>query len=566
MENTGQTPLSSSSKPARSGVVTVVLHAHLPYIRHPEWTSFYEETWLYEAISETYLPLLRMMDTLEAENVGFRLTMSVTPPLCEMLADTLLRGRFASRLDALERTARKEAERQDGTPLGESARFAAQELESVRATWERWDGQVLAGLRHHEERGCLELMTCAATHGYLPLMATDEARRAQIAIACDTHARHFGRRPRGIWLPECAYAPDLEWLLADAGIRYFFLEKHGLLHASPPARFGTARPVLTESGVAAFARDPECSNQIWSAESGYPGDPYYREFYRDLGYDGSEEQVGELLTGGGFRHPVGLKYHRITGRVRLDEKAPYLPLAARYQAAAHASDFLARRQSQLERLGEQMSVEPVVVAPFDAELFGHWWFEGPMFLEFLFRKAHFDQTAVGLATPCEVLDAEEPIEVVQPAQSSWGDRGYYRVWLNEGNAWFYKHLHAAEEAMIRLAITLVHPSPFELRAVNQAARELLLAQSSDWAFLVTMATAGDYPKSRTLLHLKRFQVLVEQLDEGVVDVDFLLECERRDNLFANIDYREWRSDRVLRHGAGAAVHSAPVHGISGAAV
>ncbi len=541
----------------RQGGLAIVLHAHLPYVRHPEWPRFYEETWLYEAVAETYLPVLRMLDRLDDDKVPCRLTMSITPPLCEMVSDALLMARFEERLTALERVAALEADRQTDLELAEATRFYVEELASIRATWERWNSRILDGFRYHQDRGALEIMTCGATHGYLPLVATDEARRAQLAVAVQTHRRHFGAPPRGIWLPECAYASGLEWLLADEGIRFFFMEKHGLLHARPSARFGTARPVLTDSGVAAFARDPECSNQVWSSESGYPGDPYYREFYRDLGYDGTEETLTGLLSGGGFRHPVGLKYYRITGKVRLDEKQPYMPLAARHKAHQHAADFLERRRWQLSALRAKMSVEPVVVAPFDAELFGHWWFEGPEFLEAVIRQAAA-QDDVALVSPMDVLESGEPIEVVAPATSSWGDKGYYRVWLNSGNAWIYRHLHAAEEALVRLANTMLSPTAWERRALDQAGRELLLAQSSDWAFLLTTATAGEYPKTRTLLHLIRFQRLVADLEAAQVDIDYLLECERRDALFPGLDYREWASDRVKRRGAGAAVTTVSV--------
>lgn len=542
---------------SHAGQMAVVLHAHLPYIRHPERPQFYEESWLFEAIAETYVPLLRMMDAMWQDGVDFRLTMSVTPPLCEMLSDPLLCERFGARLTALERVSAREADKHASSPYADATKMYVDELaETRRCLYDRWGGSLLAGLKSHQDRGRLEIITCGATHGYLPLLATDEGRRAQVSIACDNHERHFGRRPRGIWLPECAYAPGLDQLLADEGIRFFFLEKHGLLNATPSARFGTARPVLTPSGVSAFARDPECSNQVWSAEAGYPGDGLYREFYRDLGYEAPEEELEGLLTGGGHRHPIGIKVHRITGKVKLDAKEPYVPAWARERAAEHAGNFLFNRQAQVRRLREVMDAEPIVVAPFDAELFGHWWFEGPRFLEYFFRKAACDQHDVKITTPWEFLEADPVLEVVQPSTSSWGDKGYYEVWLNGQNAWIWPRLHRAEEEMIELVERFGAPTDEERRALNQAGRELLLAQSSDWPFLLTTATAGDYPKTRTLAHLGRFEALRRGLLEGRIDVGLLDDSEWRDPLFPKLDYRAWARESVTRPGAGTAVTSA----------
>ncbi|MCB9728749.1 MAG: DUF1957 domain-containing protein [Deltaproteobacteria bacterium] len=538
-----------------TGCLSLVLHAHLPFVRHPEHPSFLEEDWLFEGLTETYVPLVRMLDRLEADGVPSPLTLSVSPPLCEMLADPLLRERYAERLDALIRLADEEAEARRGTPTQDAADHVAWLMRDTRQVWQECYGRdLLAALAHHQDTGRLELITVAGTHGFLPLMATDEARRAQIEVACANFAKHFGRRPEGIWLPECAFAPGLDRLLADAGLSYFFTETHGVTYARPRPRFGHYRHVLTEHGVAAFARDPECSRQVWSADEGYPGDPLYREFYRDVGWEASAERVAPIFMGGP-RRGVGLKLHRVTGRVSLDQKEAWVPAWAFERAAEHAGHFLRSRQEQVARIADAMGAAPHLLAPFDAELFGHWWYEGVAFLEALFRQAA-TQDEVALTTPRGWLAREPVAQVVTPCASSWGDGGSYEVWLNGGNAWMYEHLHRAEERMVELANRTETPTALERRAMCQAARELLLAQASDWAFIVTMATVVPYAVRRTRTHLARLDRIHRDVLAGTIDEAWLSEVEAADSAFQEVDPRLWRSDGVRAPGAGAAVWSA----------
>ena len=538
------------------GALSLVLHAHLPFVRHPEMPAYVEEDWLYEAISETYLPLLLMFGRLERDAIPFSLTMSMTPPLCEMLADPLLQERYRARLSGLISLSAARAEQLAGTPFHDGAAHAHQTFLDVSALYDALGGDVVGAFAEYQRKGHLEIITCAATHGLMPLMLTDEARVAQLRVATQTHLHHFGVLPRGIWLPECAYAPGLEALLKDAGIAFFFMQNHGLLNATPAPRFGTTRPCWTPSGVAAFARDPECSEKVWSAELGYPGDSLYREFYRDAGWDMDWDTVQQHL-GPGLRRGVGLKLHRVTGDVSLDDKEPYVPAWAAERARDHARDFVENRVAQVTHLRQTQGFAPHLLAPFDAELFGHWWFEGPLFLEHVFREAH-KQHALVLTTPPRYLESEPVHEVVQPAISSWGDGGQFKVWCNSGNSWMLRHLHVAEERMVELAkrfdaVTYHDNGGLTLRALNQAGRELLLAQSSDWAFIVTMDTAVDYAIKRTCDHLDRFLTLYEQLLAGAVDKDALEAMEWRDNPFAQLDFRAWHPRHVRHRGAGSAV-------------
>jgi 1,4-alpha-glucan branching enzyme len=522
------------------GYLALVLHAHLPYVRHPEFERFLEEDWFYEAVAETYVPLLNMMDALSRDGVPWRLTMSITPPLCGMMTDPLLVSRAGAHLERLSELVDKELER---TRAGGHEQFLAahyrEHLDAVLATWRRLGGDLVAGFRAHQERGNLEILTCAATHGYLPLMASSpRAAWAQIKVAVDDYARHFGRPPRGIWLPECGYYPGLDVLLRDAGIRFFVTDAHGVLFAEPRPRFGNYAPIFCgETGVAAFGRDLESSQQVWSKDAGYPGDPSYREFYRDIGYDLPWDYVKPYIQATGERKNTGIKYHRITGKVGLGQKELYDPFWARETAAGHAANFMFNRERQIEWLAGQMGRPPIVVSPYDAELFGHWWYEGPWWLELLLRKACYDQGVFRVTHLAEYLTENPTQQVAQPAQSSWGEKGFHEYWLNDANSWIYPHLHRAEERMVALARVHAGDQGLVARALNQLARELLLAQASDWAFIMKSGTMVEYAVRRTRSHLRRFAALADQIAAGRIDEEWLAKVEYVDNLFPAIDFR-----------------------------
>ncbi|MDQ2825102.1 MAG: DUF1957 domain-containing protein [Verrucomicrobiota bacterium] len=516
-----------------SGYLALVLHAHLPFVRHPEHEHFLEEEWFFEAITECYIPLLRMMQQLVSESVPFKLTMSLTPTLCAMLQDGLLQKRYVEHLDLLIDLSRREIERnRDHPQLADLARFYFELFSANRRFFvDEWMCDLLAPFRLLRETGVLEIIASAATHAVLPLHSR-EAARAQVLIGRDAYVDLFQAEPTGFWLPECAYEPKLDSILQEANIRWFILDTHGLMFGKPRPRRAIYAPCYTPAGPAAFARDRDSSRQVWSAQEGYPGDPAYREFYRDIGFDLPFEHLGPVARG--TRKFSGVKYHRITGRH--SEKEFYDREAAEKAADAHASHFLEQRRSQLRETAA-LDFDPIIVAPFDAELFGHWWFEGPRFLELLIRKVAFDQKDFRLTTPSEFLQSHSTQQTIEPAASTWGDKGHLEVWLDPANTWIYPQLHAAARRMSEVARTNANDATsFADRVLKQLARELLLAQASDWAFLIKTGTAKEYATKRTTEHLARFTRLHDQLAANDVDEKFLADCEWRDNIFPNVNW------------------------------
>lgn len=523
----------------RRGYLLLVLHAHLPFVRHPEHEGLPEERWLFEAVTECYLPLLAALERLQEEGLAFRITLSLSPPLIAMLQDPLLQQRYLRHLERLlELLDRERLRNRKDSGLRVLAEFHARWFTATRRRYlERYGCDPVAGFRRLADAGVLELITSAATHGFLPLLRQEPAAvGAQLRVAADFFQQRIGRPAPAIWLPECGYYQGLEQELKAAGLGWFFVESHGLLHARPHPRHGVQEPLACGNAVVAFGRDPACSREVWSGEDGYPGHPLYREFHRDIGFELAPAQLGALALADGGCAPTGIKYHRITDR-RGGAKALYDPKAARARARRDAADFVRRRIRAIGR-SELRDRPPLFVAPYDAELLGHWWFEGPYWLEQVIREAATGDT-LELIGASDYLRRHPVLPRAAPSPSSWGEGGYSRFWLSGDNAWLYPHLHRAAREMRELVAT--HPAAAEgtlvRRALDQAARSLLLAQASDWPFLIRSGGAVDYAVRRVQEHLSRFRFLHRALRQGRIDRRRLCALEQMDNLFPELDYR-----------------------------
>jgi 1,4-alpha-glucan branching enzyme len=554
----------------KKGYVSFVLHAHLPFIHHPESDDYLEESWLYEAISETYIPLLKNFKKLVDEGVKFRITMSMTPPLLSMLDNKLLQQKYIHYLEQLIELSEKEIKR---TTFNQkinnlSHYYYKRYSEDLRLFRDVFKCDLISQFKHFQDIGVLEIITCGATHGYFPILYVNEKTvRAQIAVGVQTYEKYFGRKPRGIWLPECGYVPEADKYLREFGVDYAIVESHGILYANPTPIYGTLAPIVSPQGFTVFGRDMESSRQVWSSINGYPGDPNYRDFYKDIGYEADYDYIKPYIAHNGVRVHTGIKYHRITGKT--DNKDIYDVQWAKDSVEKQAGHFLNSRNGQIENASKYMDKPPIVLCPYDAELYGHWWYEGPYWLYILFKKIYYDECNFELITPSEYMDKYPEIQQCEPCRSSWGANGYSEVWLNQSNDYAHRHLHVAGDRMCELAYKFrnVHDEFYELenkikqlkkekksiatitstskykklklqiRALNQAARELLLAQSSDWLFIITNNTMVDYAHRRIKDHIGRFTRLYNELNNDTIDAKFLKEIEEKDLIFPDIDYR-----------------------------
>lgn len=515
---------------------------------------FGEESF-YECMAETYIPLLNIISELWQEGIAAKLTVGITPILCEQLSDQHLNAGFEKYIKGRIEAARKDEAR--FSPRGETpspdrlhlARFYLNLFESIYKDYtERWQRDVAGALRKFQELGAIEITTSAATHCFSPLIETDSSLLCQYKTGVDSYKRHFGRAPKGCWLPECAYRPatgerpGIERWLYDNGLKYFFTESfvikggqtvqlrrdfgpYGMIEYIPVAdRPETGLDTfeafyLKDYPVAVMGRHEQSGFQVWSAEHGYPGDGNYREFHK------KDDQSG-------------LHYWKLTStKTDLGNKELYSPEAALARVKDNSDHYVGLLQQALTEQLKKTGEPGLVMVSFDTELFGHWWFEGITFIKEVVRKLK-NYTAVNMVTASEYLEASPPKRAIELPESSWGSGGHWQVWLNKDTEFMWPIIHAAEHEMERLAVEHKDDkNTLTGRALQQAARELLLLESSDWPFLVTTGQAKDYAVERFHGHEERFRELVEMIDSGQIDEVKLKAIEDIDTCFPDICHK-----------------------------
>ncbi len=519
------------------GTIALVLHAHLPFVRHPEYPRFLEENWLFEAITETYIPLIRMFHRLKRDDVPCRVTLSLSPTLVTMLADPLLKQRYTEYLERSIELGLKEVERTADNPeLNRLAKFYLTMYERTLFEYsDMYRRDLIKVLRELESDGSVTLITTAGTHAFLPLYQNyPEAVQAQIESALMTHVTHFRRKPRGLWLPECGYYPGLEHMLKRHDLGYFFTASHAVVLAGNKAERGVFAPVRCPNGVHAFARSFELSQAVWSEADGYPADYAYRDFYRDIGYDLDMEYIRPYVHEPDVRVFTGYKYWAITGKT--EDKKLYNIEQARKRVEEHAENFLYSIERTHERTRHLIDREPYFIIPFDAELFGHWWFEGIDWLERVLRGIAASDV-LELKTPESYL-AQHPVnQELQPAFSSWGNDGYSSVWLDGTNDWIYRHIHKCIERMIELVERFPEQDSLKKRFLDHGAREVLLMMASDWPFIMSSGTTMNYAERRVREHIHNFNVVYDNLCRNTVDTEWLTRTEKKFTIFPDIDYQ-----------------------------
>ena len=568
------------------GFFTLVLHSHLPYVMEHENTP-HGEDWLYEAVAESYIPLLNSLNRLVREGISPKITISISPVLAEQLIDPEFKLGFSEYLEKKIFDAANDRTHflyYRNSNLGNMARTWQVYYDSVLEDFEvKYHSNILNAFKKLQDDGHIEIITTAATHAYLPLLSQDSSIDAQIKSALKTHTRVFGKPPKGFWLPECAYRPAYSWtppvsskagrrpymrkgteeFLAENGLSYFVTDTHLLkggrsfgiymqryqalrklwgaftsqYHTLPEdEQKSTFKAYIASSEkkgnapVAFLTRDPKTALQIWSGEAGYPTDPSYLDFFK------------RYLPG---RH----RYWRNTSlRSDLADKQEYDSKAADAKITVHAQHFVKLVIDSLTQEFQTTGKPGIICAPFDTELFGHWWFEGPKFIYQVLKgiAAASEESGVQLGVAGDFVADSHPTEEISIPEGSWGEGGFHYIWLNEWTYWMWKHIYDAEIDMQDMVEEYSKHSDTRVQEVmQQCARELLFLQSSDWPFFLTTWTARDYVESRFTQHYQNF-IRLAQLVEHLVksgDVDFgewnfYQDCLKTNRIFNDIEL-EW---------------------------
>lgn len=533
--------------PEEKGYWALVLHQHLPWVRHPEYDVSLEEQWFFEAVVSVYTQLINLMWKLERDKIDFRFTVSLTPSLMSMMMDPLLKTRVARHIDELIALATRERDNSVGAPYHNTVQQILHRFWIAKQVFDAYEGDLTRAYRDFQNMGKIEVITCPATHMILPLYKHfKEVVRAQIQIACRQYQRVMGRWPRGIWLPENAFTPGIDEFLAKEGIKWALINSNGVMEGDTASFYGTNAPVISPNGVAFFPIDPETRAQVWSRECGYPGHPNYKEWYRDLGYEADWDYLPEYFRTANVRRNTGLKYYRITKKGSdLGNKDYYNPLWAEGTVNEQAEQFVYYRGLQVNHAwNTQGGHKPCITSAYDAELFGHWWEEGPFWLEQVFRKMCCDQVEVRPVTPSEYLAEHPHHQKMMPGASSWGKKDYFQTWVDDRpyqpNAWVYRHIYRLCGKMTDLATKHVNETnPIVIRALNQAARELFLAVASDWGFLIETGQAVRYSEIQIITHIDRTKELLRQIEANDINLTYLCTLESADCIFAyqDMDYR-----------------------------
>ena len=527
------------------GYLCMVLHTHLPFVNHPENDNYIEEEWLYEAITETYIPLLKYFNLLAEEKVKFSITMSLTPPLLEMLDSKVQQDKYIKYLKKHIELSSKEIERTKCGPNEENelAKYYYNRYsEELHLFKDVYKCELIPQFKKLQDEGYLEIITCNATHGFIPMLYTNERNiEVQIKYGVMIYEKYFGRKPRGMWLAECGYAKEVEKYLKKYEIEYFFTEMHGVMYANPVPVYGVYAPIVTPQGIAVFGRNVESTMRVWSNVSGYPGDSNYREFSRDIGFDLDYEYIKPYLTYDGVRIPIGIKYYSVSDKS--EYKSYYNIQRAKWTAETHAYDYMQKTIEQITKAsGYTKQKPPIIVSMQDSELYGHWWYEGPYWLYILIKKMYYDQNEIDFITPSMYLDMYPELQVCQPSISSWGSGGTNSQWAECDEKDVYIHLEILSKRMTELANNYQNEKDkLKIRALNQCARELLLLQTSDWYFNLTCYRAVHYSNERINTHIERFNKLYDQIINSTIDESFLKDIEWKDNIIKEINFRDYKS-------------------------
>ncbi|MCL2720439.1 MAG: DUF1957 domain-containing protein [Treponema sp.] len=525
-------------------VISIVLEAHLPYVKEYnkeiDLSQAGEEGRFFEYISETLLPLLEVLHRLETDHVPFRITLVMSPVLCHMLNDEHLQKKFLNYMDKQIDFGILELERtKENNDINKLALDYYNLAVDRRITYtERYEKNLLKAFDFYRRRGKVEIIGSPATHAFLPFLSHNhESLQAQIETPVSNYRRHFGSNLQGFWFPCLGWTPSAEEYLKAYNYSFTIVDSHSLLFGSPVPEKGCFFPVKTPNGTIILTRDLLTLREMEKIAH----DEVYRNNNLDAGYLLPAQTVSQFLNAEGGRSMTGYKYWSRTAAGANGQFTVYNPQAANDKIAKYARTFLENTIARLEEVSKNMTEIPICLYANNADFFGSFWHEGTAFIETLFRMAA-GYRDLKFTCPSEYIFRQDisAFQIVSPEISSGGVNGYSQTWLDDCNDWIYRHLYRAMERMTELAERFPDDTGLKERALNQAAREIMLAQSSDWPALLYKQDSTEFARNKAENTLRNFTTIYEALGSNYISTEWLTTLERRHNIFPNINYRVFR--------------------------
>ncbi len=524
------------------GYFGLVLHGHIPWCKKSgTWPA--GEEWLMEAMNETYVPMLNILRELKENGIKTAITINMTPILIEQLADEYMKQRFTEYMENLISRAKNDVKRFENHQERKLiAEYNLRNFENVLDTfYHNYYRDLLGSFKWLQEEGMIELITCGATHGFLPLFESDSGIFSQIQLAVDNYKKYFNKEPKGFWLPECAYRPkdyrngkvreSIDYWLNNSGIEYFFVDSHGILNAEilehkNEIGLNTNFGYTLKTGLSVFGRNKRTSRQVWDAEIGYPGNEYYREFHKK-------------------DYESGLHYWRITSKELVKtEKQLYNIEKAEDIVKSHANHFVSLVSEELKQFSDKFNQKGIIISPYDFELYGHWWMEGISWLKKIFGLIYNHEELEMITISDYTSKFKENFSVIKMEESSWGEGGHFQVWKNPEHSWIWPYINGSIKEFENVLEHNVNPNEWGKRILQQTARELLLMEGSDWPFLLYTKQAKEYANQRFHHHHQRFNKLIwagkDSHDKSRISLRELEEIESIDSCFKEININYFR--------------------------
>lgn len=511
-----------------------VFHFHLPYLYHHDG-RYIEENWYYQNLAEAYIPFLEMIEELAFAGLVPQITVSLSPTLYNMMENEVMSARFKRYLERTLSLIDQEKKNNSEQRIKEILTLYEEKYLKVMEYFTRYSEDIITPFKILKNQGVVEIITSPLSYSILPLITLKEVINVEISEALKDFKNIFLTESRGFFISECAWSPQIESFLKKNSVEYIFLDERA-------SDVEPSKMYILPSGIKVFLRDYRSFDFIFG-EEGVVRNPFYREFYRDIGYERDLEYL-KRFTECDFPVNTGIKYFRITDlNLPLEKKELYDPQKAHEAVLADAERFA----RYILDIFSTTDNKPLFVGIFNAEIFGHRWFEGIEFWRHFFITIRQKRYPIGFVLPTNYINTTTPVAKITPTMSSWADNGFFDKWLNEKNDFIYPFQYEISKKFISVASRFrgIKISGELERVLKAIAREIVMMHSSDWAVMIASDVHKEYAGRRIAKHYSNAVKLIDWLIKGYYDKDELALIEKELPVFSDIDWRSFLSASVM---------------------